>query len=300
MIYWPAHVLAFAASGLYFLGFAAFKTAAARMPPLDGTRPFHLAVAILTSLRWWCGATVMLAGVIFQFGAFDRSGRATVVPALLAGLIVLLVVAGQGFREHVTAREWLAFALMLGAGMAVARATGGGWQPPPSNGLLVLAVASFVIPVALFALGDQRPAGAHARRLNGIAYGMCAGILIGFGELSLTLMARHGLDRQLLTSTVHPYLFVTAVGIGVLQLQIALQRCRMVVVLFVATVVAKIYVLLAGAPLTGFPTMSSRAHLVAGLALLVIAFALVPRFEAEPAGRRPPEPARSRQRAMGR
>ncbi|MFI0351160.1 hypothetical protein [Actinomadura sp. 9N407] len=276
---WQGCALAFVASGLYFLGFAFFKAAAARMERLDGTRPLHLAARILASGSWWRGVAFMLVGAVFQLAALSRTGPETMTPALLAGLIVLLAVAQGVFRERVTGLEWLVFILLFAAGVCFTGATNSVWEPPPFRVLLVLAAASIVLPVGLFAFGDRQPAGVHARRLSGIAYGICAGILIGLGELSLTLSVHRGLDRTILTSTIYPYLFVAAVGVGVVQLQIALQRCRMVVLLFVATVVAKIYVLLAGMPPADPMTWPSRAQLLAGTILLITAFVLVPRFE---------------------
>ncbi|MFB4315931.1 hypothetical protein [Actinomadura sp. 21ATH] len=294
---WLGHGLAFVASGLYFSGFAFFKSAAAAMERLDGTRPLHLAARVLASGLWWSGVAFMFVGVVFQLAALSRTGPETMTPALLAGLVVLLAVARGVFKERVTGLEWLAFALLFAAGVCFAQATASTWKPPSPAALLAIATASFVLPVGLFALGDRQPAGAHARRLSGIAYGICAGILIGSGELSLTLSVRHGLDWSLLTSTAHPYLFVAAVGLGVVQLQIALQRCRMVVLLFVATIVAKIYVLLAGASPADPSSWTSGAHLLAGTVLLVTAFALVPRFEAAapeaaraPGAAEPPRP----------
>ncbi|TDC98212.1 hypothetical protein [Actinomadura sp. 7K507] len=273
---WQGHVLAFVASALYFTGFGFFKSAAARMEPLVGTRPVHLATRVLASGSWWRGMAFMLVGVVFHLAAL-RNVPGTMSLALLAGLVVLLAVAQGFFNERVTWLEWLAFALLLAAGVCFAQAADSTWRPPPSSLLLILAVFSFVLPVGLFALGDRQPAGTHARQLNGIAYGICAGVLIGLGELSLTLSVRHGIDQSLLTSTVYPYLFAAAVGAGVVQLQIALQRCRMVVLIFVTTVVAKTYVLLAGTPLPDAGTL--RIQIFAGTVLLVIAFALVPRFD---------------------
>ncbi|MEW2359177.1 hypothetical protein [Spirillospora sp. NPDC029432] len=289
---WHGHGLAFAASGLYFLGFAFFKSAAAAMERLDGTHPLHLARSVLASGRWWSGVAFMAAGVACHLAALSRTGPETMTPALLAGLAVLLAVARGVFRERVTGLEWLAFALLLASGVCFAQATRSTWEPPPPAVLPAIAAASFVLPVGLFALGDRRPAGAHARRLSGIAYGICAGVLIGSGELALTLSVRHGLDWTLLTSTAYPYLFAAAVGVGVVQLQIALQRCRMVVLLFIATIVAKIYVLLAGTSPGDPSSWTSGAHLLAGTALLVAAFALVPRFE-----RVPPRPVSRAARA---
>ncbi|GAA3973305.1 hypothetical protein GCM10023085_64760 [Actinomadura viridis] len=276
---WQGHGLAFVASVLYFAGFGFFKCAAARMEPLAGTRPIHLATRVLASGPWWCGTAFMLGGVAFHLAALFRNGPETITPALLAGLVVLLAVARALFNEHVTWSEWLAFGLLFAAGLCLTQAAGSTWRSPSPGLLPILAITSFVLPAGLFALGDRQPAGLHARRLNGIAYGICAGVLIGLGELSLILSVRHGIDGELLTSTAYPYLFAAAVGAGVVQLQIALQRCRMVVLIFVATVVAKTYVLLAGTPLADPASWPSPAHMFAGVALLAAAFALVPRFD---------------------
>ncbi|MFF5259981.1 hypothetical protein ACFY4C_13615 [Actinomadura viridis] len=290
---WHGHALAFAASTLYFAGFGFFKYAAAMMEPLAGTRPFHLATRVLTSGSWWCGTAFMLGGVAVHLAALSRNGPETITPALLAGLVVLLAVAQGLFNEHVTWSEWAAFGLLLAAGACLTQAAGPAWKSPSPGLMPILVISSFVLPVGLFALGDRQPAGLHARRLNGIAYGICAGVLIGLGELSLILSVRHGIDPGLLTSTAYPYLFAAAVGVGVVQLQIALQRCRMVVLIFVATVVAKTYVLLAGTPLADPGAWTSPVPMIAGVALLAAAFALVPRFDGAVTGGGRPGPSRA-------
>jgi hypothetical protein len=144
-----------------------------------------------------------------------------------------------------------------------------------------------VVPVLLFVVGDRRPSGVHARRLTGVAYGITSGVLIGTAEMALVAVVRIPPDELL--ATPYLYLFAFAVVLGIAQLQIALQRCRMVLVVSIATIVAKTQLalsfalVLAEGPRLGH---AARPMLSAGLALLGAALVLVPRHDLEPRGPR--------------
>lgn len=276
-----AVVMAVASSCLYFLGFVLFKNAALSMPPLRGTRPFHFAVTVLSSGIWLAGGLVMGVGVALQFAALSRLSLALLVPSLLCGLVVLMFLAFFVSGEGTTASELCCLAMMTVGGMVIAW-SGPGAPPPVSPPLLVLlAVPSLIVPVLIFSLGDTRPEGQHARPLTGIAYGLSAGTLIGLAELALSLQSREELTASALAGPL-PYLFALAVACGIAQLQIALQRCRMIIVLFVATVVAKAYLVLASGLLhlgSGVAPFSSPWLLPPGLALVAAAFFLSPHYE---------------------
>ena len=273
-------VLAMAAvsSCFYFLGIALFRSAAPVLPPLRGTRPVHFALSVLTCGVWLAGGCVMAVGLALQFAAFTRLSLADLAPALLCGLVLLILLAATIPGERLSGNESTCLAVMAAAGMVVAWSGPGTPPPVPAPVLLLLAVPSLVIPVLIFSLGDARPEGQHARPLTGIAYGLSAGILIGLAELALGLQAREGL----VPSAPLLCLFALAVACGVAQLQIALQRCRMTIVVFVATVVAKVYLVVVGGLLClGSDTAAFSAPwlLVPGLFLLAAALLLTPHYE---------------------
>ncbi|WP_106398822.1 hypothetical protein [Actinocorallia populi] len=276
-----AVVMAVASSCLYFLGFVLFKNAGTAMPPLRGTRPVHFAVTVLSSGRWLAGGLVMGVGVALQFAVLPRLSLSVLIPSLLCGLVVLMFLAFFVSGERTSTNELCHLAVMTAGAMVVALA-GPGTPPPVPNALLVLLAApSFAVPILIFSLGDTRPEGQHARPLTGIAYGLSAGTLIGLAELTLGLQAAEGLTASALAGPL-PWLFLLAVACGIAQLQIALQRCRMLIVLFVATLVAKTYLMLVSGLLclgsTSDP-FSAPWLLPPGLALMTAAFLLTPRYE---------------------
>lgn len=274
-------VMAAASSCLYFLGFVLFQNAAAVLPPLRGTRPVHFAVSVLTCGVWLAGGIVMAGGLALQFAALTRLSLASLVPALLCGLVVLVLLSAVLPGESLNAVELSCLAVLAGAGMAVALSGPGTPPPVPAPVPVLLAVPSIIIPVLIFSLGDVRPEGQHARPLTGIAYGLSAGILIGLAELLLGLAAREELAPSLLASPL-PYLFALAVACGIAQLQIALQRCRMIIVVFVATVVAKTYLVVVGGLLclrSGTEPFSAPWLLAPGLVLLAATLFLIPHYE---------------------
>lgn len=119
----------------------------------------------------------------------------------------------------------------------------------------------------------------HARPLTGVAYGISSGVLIGTAEAAMAAIARTPIGSVL--TTPFPVLFVLAVGLGIGQLQIALQRCRMITLVFIATVVAKTQLVILTAlvldpqrEIDGLPL-----SLIGGMTMFTLAITLVPRHD---------------------
>jgi drug/metabolite transporter (DMT)-like permease len=278
--------VAFASSGVYFLGIAFFKVAASRMQRLLGTHVVHTAAQIITSRIWLLGALVMGLGVGLQLVALSALPLPIAEPVFVAGLIFLIAIAFGYFEERLSGGEWCCLLLMAAASMMVAGSVAGsralGPSLPSPLMLAAVVVPSLVLPVALLSAGDLRSVGQHARPLNGVAYGISAGTLIGTAELAVKGLSELRADAGSAPATVYPYLFVAAGGLGAAQLQIALQRCRMITVVFVATVIAKTYLLVAATLLFGggrYRDHVSVPLLTAGLMLIGLAVTTVPRHD---------------------
>ncbi|GAA2729578.1 hypothetical protein [Actinocorallia aurantiaca] len=273
--------LAFLSGCLYYLGFVFFKNAADVLPPLRGTRPGHFAATVARNGRWLAGVALMGGGVVVQVVAAPRLELPVLVTSLLAGLAALVAFSLAVRRERVGGAEAAWLTAMAAGGLLVS------WSDPATPtevsgaALALLALPSLALPVLLFTLGDTRPDGRHARPLTGIAYGIGAGVLVGFAELAFNLQAREGFGADAFTGPFIP-LFVVGVTIGLAQLQMALQRCRLLTVVFVATIVAKAY-LVTGFGLLGLPRPGSAfaapVLLAAGLVLIAVALLLIPRHE---------------------
>ncbi|SEG08738.1 hypothetical protein SAMN04489712_103166 [Thermomonospora echinospora] len=279
-----AIVVAVFASGVYLLGIATFKAAADRMEPLHGTRPLRLAAAMITS-RTWCGGAVLAGvGLALQWVALSCLPLPAAQPAFVSGLTVLLLVATTRFGERLSLREWACVALAGTAALMIALSCAGfgpaAGLPSPAQ-LGALALPSLVLSLALFSACEISPGGTHARPPTGIAYGVSAGILIGTAELALEGITLLRPTDPPPVATPYPYLLVIAGGLGIAQLQIALQRCRLVMIGIIATVAAKTHLLVVSIVLYGYgwPRQPSLGFLVTGLALSAVALAALPHHD---------------------
>lgn len=288
-----ATVVAVVASSAYLLGIGLFKVAADHMEPLRGTRPVRLALAMATSPIWCGGAVIAGAGLALQWAALSSLTLPAAQPAFVSGLVVLLLFATTRLGERLNLREWGCVALAGTAALMVALSCAdfGPAAGLPSPALLgALALPSLALPPVLFSAWERSPVGTHARPLTGVAYGVSAGILIGTAELALAgiTLLRHT-DTPFL-ATPYPYLLVIAGGMGIAQLQIALQRCRLAMIGMIATVTAKTQLLVMSIVLYGYgwPRQPSLGFLIAGLALSVVAIAVLPHHDSPGRGGRIP------------
>jgi hypothetical protein len=158
--------------------------------------------------------------------------------------------------------------------------------------LAAVAVPGVLVGVVVLVGCDVRAFGRHARPLAGIAYGIGSGVSLGVSELAIKGMAAvynaHGLAAAAY-GTAYPYIVVAMAVLGLAQLQIGLQRCRMSIVVTVLTVIAKTELVIFGPLLFKEPWPSDRLLLglrIGAFALAVIALVLFPRHDAvqEPSG----------------
>ncbi|TDD96057.1 hypothetical protein [Actinomadura rubrisoli] len=276
---------------LCYCGVALFKAASARMEPLRGDRLPHLLGQLLTSRLWAAGLLLLVAGVELQLVGFARLPAALVVPLSgTAGVLLLGFTAGC-FGERLGGRDWLGIALFaLGAllvAASLADGSRGPGRPPPPSVLLAVAVPSLVLPALWSVLGHLRPDGRHRRTSAGVSYGVACGVLVGAAEigvkgLAITFYAGAGAADVL--AGPHFYIAVVGMALALVQGMIALQRARMAVCMTVATIVALIYLVVAGTFLFGgdWPSDPLWGVLrVAGVGVAVAAVFAFPR-EAPP------------------
>ncbi|MFA1542441.1 hypothetical protein [Actinomadura monticuli] len=308
-----AVVLACAAQAVYIVAYVLFKTATGRMSPIGGRHPLHAAGRLVRSPRWFAAVAVLLAGFALSAFALVTLPVVATLPAYGLGLVPLLVVGMSGFGERPTAREWLAVlitvAAMTTAALSVLPGPGeslsdalhrtGGAETAgalPLGKAALVFVPSLVLPLWMLCVRDRMVSGRHARPLTGIAYGIGAGVLLGATEVfgqGMAMMLADGRGTDVLASP-HPYLFLLAGVLGLGQLSIGLQRCRLMITVTVVTVTAKTHLLLSATLLYGEPWPRESAPLmlrVAGVGLAVLALSAFPRHERRA---RPARPAAAR------
>jgi hypothetical protein len=283
-------IAAMMASGLLCVSISIFKAATARVPPLYGSRPFHLLINVSKSPIWWAGLVVAITGLAVEFVALSLLPLTKAAAPFAAGFTVLLVIALVVYDERLTGREWLGLGLFAVAGAMVALSLMPGRHAsstlPSLERVLVLVVPSVLIPFVLFSWSDLKPAGRHARPVAGVAYGLSIGTLTGIGEVAvkgLAMLYESGVrDPMVYLTEPYAYVILAGPGLAIFQIQIALQRCRMVILFSVGTVMAQVY-MLAMAPLLYGESWPNEPMWVvlrlAGLVLAVSAFVFYPRYD---------------------
>jgi len=288
----PMLAIAALSTGIYFAGLVYFKLAAERMPPLAGNHPWQLAVQLLTDRIWLVGACFLLAGACVQAAALTGLSVVSAQPMFLAGLGMLLVLGLGVLGERLTLREWGSVLLLAAAAAMFGEASDGAHDQAmaaiaPPWLVVTVALPSLLVPVAASLVSDLSRKGLHARPLTGVALAMNVGLLTGTAELMLAGAADLVRSPWALITSPYLYLFGVTAPLALGQLQIALQRNRLVITGFVATATAKTYLFLLAVPLyhERWPD-DRRSQIGAALALSVLAIAAVPHHEREPAGQR--------------
>jgi drug/metabolite transporter (DMT)-like permease len=285
-------ILASMATIIYYLGFIVFRVAATRMPVLRGTRPLRLIRYTYTSPLWLTGLLIVFAGVATQVEALTMLPLSLAEPIFAASLVFILFYAGVFFRERLTGREWSSIGL-FGVATALIGVSNGDHEVLTSSVADPLILATVVGPGVLIGVvvlvgGDVRAFGRHARPLAGVAFGFGSGISLGVAELAIkgvaAVYSSHGLAAATYT-TAYPYVAIAMAALGLAQLQIGLQRCRMSIVVTVLTVTAKTELAVFGPLLFKEPWPSDQLMLglrVGAFALAIVALVLFPRHEMAP------------------
>jgi multidrug transporter EmrE-like cation transporter len=277
---------AFAATGLYYVGFAVFKVAAGRMAPLRGNQIPRLALTMLSSWIFLLGLVLVLGGLWLQIIALARIPLSEGVPIFVSGLVPLLVIAVVFFGERLALREWLGLALIAAAMLLIAVSIGSlppiTAHPVPLWKLAAVVVPALCVPLLLVAFGDTSPDGRHARPVAGIAFGLASGLPVGTAELAIKGWGDAHAKGFSILSTPYPYVTVLAAAAGFGIMQVGFQRCRVAIIATVMTISAKSYLLLVGALLYGEPWPSDKGRVwlrVFGFAVAGAAVLAFPRHE---------------------
>ncbi|MFB4314514.1 DMT family transporter [Actinomadura sp. 21ATH] len=294
------HDLGYAALALlsttaYYVAFLVFRLAAARMPPLRGSRPFHVAWHMITDPVWFSGGLILFLGLAYQVVAFTAMPLAVAQPIFALSLVLLVVYAVWFLGERLNVREWFSVALFVLATILIGLSAGSESPLTAETSLLdtlkapwlMLAVMApaLIVAALVWLVGDRRAGGRHARKLAGVAYGIGAGACAGLAEAGIRGISLVYEDTGSVVSVLaspYPYLTLGMAGLALLQLQIALQRCRVAIVATVLTVIGRAYLVLSSVVLFGeeWPRESGSFALRAtGFTLALIALAVFPRYE---------------------
>lgn len=162
---------AFSATGLYYLGFAVFKLAADRMPPVRGNRIPHMIWSIVSNWIFLIALGFVLGGLTLQIIALRNLPLSTAVPIFMSGVVPLLLIALVFFGERLTGREWLSL-LLIGAAILLLTGSLSGSEPissadAPLWKIAVVVAPAVAVPMLILVLGDHRPDGGTPARSPG-------------------------------------------------------------------------------------------------------------------------------------
>ncbi|MDL4774673.1 MULTISPECIES: DMT family transporter [Thermomonosporaceae] len=293
--------LALLSTTAYYIAFLVFRLAAARMPPLRGSRPFQAVGQMLTSPLWLGGGLILFLGLGYQVVAFSAMPLAVAQPVFAVSLVFLVAYAVGFLGERLNAREWASVALFVGATVLIGLSAGSEHRLHADARLtdtlvapwrmLAVIVPALVIAGLVWLVGDRRAGGRHARKLAGVAYGIGAGACAGLGEAGIRGISIVYHDTGSIGAVLvspYPYLTLGLAGLALIQLQIALQRCRVAIVATVLTVIGRTYLVLSSTVLFGEHWPSDPVPFllrVGGFVLALAALAAFPRYEPPAADR---------------
>jgi len=287
--------LALLSTCAYYVAFLIFRVAALRMPPLRGSRPVHAAWHMVTDPVWFSGGLVLFLGLAYQVVAFTAIPLAVAQPIFAVSLLLLVAYAVRHLGERLNAREWFSVNLFIIATILIGLSSGSEGplradatlletlkNPWP---MLAVMLPALVVAAMVWLVGDRRAGGKHARKLAGVAYGIGAGACAGLAEAGIrgiSLVYEDTGDIVSVLVSPYPYLTLGMAGLALIQLQVALQRCRIAIVASVLTVNGRAYLVLSGIVLFDEAWPSEMGPFVlraGGLTLALVALASFPRYE---------------------
>ncbi|MBO2453806.1 hypothetical protein J4573_42420 [Actinomadura barringtoniae] len=291
--------LALLATTAYYVAFLVFRISAQRMPPLRGSRPFHVAWYAVTSPIWLCGGLILFLGLAYEVVAFAAMPLAVAQPIFAISLVGLVTYSVRSLGERLSAREWASVGMFVLATVLIGLSAGSerelradatlvGTLHAPWKMLAVMAPA-MLISAVVWLLGDRRKGGRHARKLAGVAYGVGAGACAGLAEAGIRgisiVYENTGSVRAVLESP-YPALTLGMAAIALGGLQVALQRCRLSIVATVLTVIGRTYLVISSSVLFGEAWPQDALPFAlrsAGFTLALVALVAFPRYEQQEA-----------------
>ncbi|GAA3195132.1 hypothetical protein GCM10010468_05220 [Actinocorallia longicatena] len=278
-------------TSVYYLAFLMFRHAALRMPPLRGSRPFRAAGYMLTDWIWMLGGVMLFVGLAYEVIAFAELPLSVAQPIFALSLVFLLAYATSFLGERLSRREWASVALFGAATVLVGLSSGRdparlpSASTPPVFELALVTIPPIMVAGLVWLVGDRTSGGRHARPLAGVAYGIGAGVCAGVAEAGVRGIAAVWIADGTVEAVIrspYPYLTLLMAGISLLQVQIALQRCRISIVATIITVIGRTMLVVTSTVLFD-DTWPDRpvplALRLTGFSLAILAIVLFPRHE---------------------
>lgn len=298
---WWGVAAALLANVLYSTGFVLEKRALASMPAISVREPARLLRLVLGNVQWIGGALALAAGFGAQLIVYRTLPIAAAQGIFVSGLVLLLLLSGRLLGERTSGRERFAIGAVLGALVMVVLSlpheshdTGAVGSDAPVTTILLVCAPTLAAGTWLYAVAERRARRRHRKPATGVDYGIALGLLYGVSSLAIKglsghltgLLDRPGAALLGVLGSPYPYLLLFTGAFGLVMSQVALQRCRVSLIVPVCTTVTSVFTAVLGTFAFGeaLPEDPVRLALrVAGTVLAVSVLLVMPKHD-------PPEP----------
>ncbi len=257
MIAHPGIVLAIAATIIYNLGFILEKRALDRLPAIEAHQLRRLARTLFTAPAWLAGFLLICCGLVLQLLVLSLEPLTVAQPLQASGVVVTILFARLMLHERLGRAELTCIGAIAVAAVLLSLSSGHGPGAAAGTRAAGAAIAAAAVPAGLavpIIYYRTRRAAGRQRRLTGVSYGCCAGLVYGFAGVALKALsaaifaAPHSRGALLAAAVASPYLYVMLVSsaIGMCLFQVALQRSPASIVMPISLVISTGYLVVIG------------------------------------------------------
>ena len=259
----PGIILAVAATVIYNLGFICEKRALDRLPAIDVHRLGHLARTLFTAPAWLAGFLLICCGLMLQVLVLSLEPLTVAQPLQASGVVVTILFSRLILHERLGRAELTCIGLIAVAVGLLSLSNGHGPGAEAGTHAAGAAIAAAAVPAclvvpAIYYLANRasgrQPRHGRRRRVTGVSYGCCAGLVYGFAGVALKALSAsifstpHTRGGLLAAAVASPYLYAVLVSsaVGMCLFQVALQRGRASIVMPISLVISTGYLVVIG------------------------------------------------------
>ena len=259
----PGIILAIVATVIYNLGFICEKRALDRLPAIDVHRLGHLARTLFTAPAWLAGFLLICCGLMLQVLVLSLEPLTVAQPLQASGVVVTILFSRLILHERLGRAELTCIGLIAVAVGLLSLSNGHGPGAEAGTHADGAAIAAAAVPAclvvpAIYYLANRasgrQPRHGRRRRVTGVSYGCCAGLVYGFAGVALKALSAsifstpHARGGLLAAAVASPYLYAVLVSsaVGMCLFQVALQRSPASIIMPISLVISTGYLVVIG------------------------------------------------------